>query len=274
MSMKPYYDDGAATLYHGDCVDVVPHLPPVNLMVTSPPYGELRDYGGHGFDFERVADALVPALAPGGVLVWVVDDATEDGAKSLASFKQCLGFVERGLILHDTIIYQKAGSSGLCWPNRHQRGHEYMFILSMGCPNHVNIIQDKVTHGGVAGRGGVREKDGSLTPRTGGLVRPLAPRNTVWAYDNGWMKGHPGYPQAHNHPATFPIALARDHIRTWSEPGDVVYDPLAGSGTTLRAAKDLNRRAYGSEIHAPYCEIAAQRLRQNVFDFSALEAAG
>ena len=114
-----------------------------------------------------------------------------------------------------------------------------MFILSMGQPQIVNIIQDRVTHGGRAGPGGVREKDGTLTARTGGPVRSLAPRNTIWTYDNGWRKGHPGYPKAHQHPATFPYALAYDHVRTWSQPGDVVYDPLAGERDDAASGEGL-----------------------------------
>ena len=66
------------------------------------------------------------------------------------------------------------------------------------------------------------------------------------------------------HPARFPLQLARDHILSWTNPGDLVIDPMTGSGTTLRAAADLERRAIGIEINPEYCQLIRRRLAQSV----------
>ena len=178
----PYYDDGTARLYQGNCADVLPRLPaadlpPVALIVTSPPYDDLRTYGGHRFDFERVADALVPTLKDGGVLVWVVADATVDGAESGTSFRQVQGFVERGLILHDTMIYRKKSSVPRTWKRRHRNGFEFMFVLSRGKPATVNIIVDVPTAtGGQVWRGKLRSKEGALETRQDRVIPDVVPR--------------------------------------------------------------------------------------------------
>ena len=267
--MKPYYEQDGVTLYHGDCADVLPVMGvKSNLILTSPPYDNLRNYGGHGFDFDRVADTCVGALADGGVLVWVVADGIDGNhSESGASFRHALGFMERGLRLHDTMIFYK-GNPGNWTPNRYQQDWEYMFVFSQGTPRCANMLKDRpnVTAGAYRpnnfGKGRGREGKNEIKPR----VRNTAEyglRSGIWRYAVG--NGNLGHDstQTFEHPATFPYALASDHILTWTNPGDVVLDPMAGSGTTLRAAKNLGRKAMGVEIHEDYLPIITERMAQS-----------
>ena len=250
-------------LHHGDCADILPDLGvKADLILTSPPYDNLRTYGGHGFDFDRVADACVGALADGGVIVWIVADATVDGSETGTSFRQALGFMERGLKLHDTMIYQKITGNPTKHNPRYKSSFEYMFVL--GSPATFNPIADIPTRYPGKATHTRRKVDGSLSALISYEVPDLRVRDNVWAYDPGFNKCHPGYPDAHKHPATFPTALAKDHILTWTNPGDVVLDPMAGSGTVLRAAVDLARQAIGVEIHEPYLDIIRNRMAQLV----------
>ena len=257
--ITPYYQDDAVTLYHGDCADVLPAAGiKADLILTSPPYDNLRTYGGHGFDFDRVADACVTALADGGVLVWVVADATVDGSETGTLFRQMLGFMERGLRLHDTMIYNKSGGSSIKNNPRYRSSFEYMFVFSAGSPRTVNLIADhRNKFAGKRITGTKRQPDGTTKAITPYISPEYSVRTNVWQYaeQQGRVNGHP---------AAFPLALAKDHIRTWTNPGDAVLDPMAGSGTTLRAAKDLGRQVIGVEIHEPYLPIITGRMAQQV----------
>lgn len=255
------------TLHEGDCVDFLgAYAGQVDLIVTSPPYGSVRAFGGHEFDFRAVADALALALAPGGVLVWVVDDQVVDGGRSGESHREALYLAELGLTWHDTMIHTQPGGPPQGWTNRHRNGFQFMFVFSAGGPPaHVSKLVDRVARSAGSRTYGTprRQADGSLRRgRQAMSVTPeRIPRDNVWEYagavDNGSAR-------AVSHPGTFPYALARDHVLTWTEPGDLVLDPMAGSGTTLRAAVDLERRAVGMEIHPPYCDLIRDRMAQGV----------
>ena len=257
------------TLHRGDCVDYLPRYEgQADLILTSPPYDNLRDYGGHGFDFDRVANACVAALKPGGVIVWVVADATIDGSETGTSFRQALGFMERGLKLHDTMIYLKNGSGWKSYKKRHVNAFEYMFVLANGYPNTVNVIKDVIAKKpgkATAPSSAIRESNGSIGGRQDKIVPAIIPRTNVWQYSHG--KGSSAEsPVAHKHPAIYPLQLAKDHMQTWTNPGDLVIDPMAGSGTTMRAAVDLGRRAVCMEIHEPYCDLIEQRMAQQALE--------
>ena len=255
-------------LYNDDCAQALGGFEgQANLVLTSPPYDALRKYGGHRFDFDSVATAVTRALAPGGVLVWIVADSTVDGSETGTSFRHALAFIERGLKLHDTMIYEQA-HVGPWTPSRYDQNWQYMFVFSRGGPATANILQDKpnVTAGRVYhrdnGRGRHKDKS-SRTYRphtTGGNGR----RGNIWRYSVGMHTSAPDFKAAHQHPAIFPLALAKDHILTWTQPGDLVIDPMAGSGTALRAAVDLGRRAVGIEIQPGYCQLIEWRMAQQV----------
>ena len=267
--MTPHYDHDGVTLYHGDCVDVLPAAGvKANLILTSPPYGEMRTFGGHGFDFDSVADACVGALADGGVLVWQVGDCTVNGSETGDPFRQALGFMERGLRLHDTMIFEKAGAP--VYSNvRYMQSFEYMFVLSAGTPSAIHLIADRkpLQAGRVRIDKTVPSRDAIGVHSNidkASITSDAGVRSNIWRYVVGYNNAARDYLPSHEHPAIFPYALAADHIRTWTNPGDVVLDPMAGSGTTLRAAKDLGRLAVGVEIHADYLPIITGRMAQSV----------
>ena len=260
-------------IWIGDCAEVLPTLGiSPQLILTSPPYDNLRDYGGHKFDFERVADSLVLVIPDGGVLVWIVGDARIDGSETGTSFRQALGFIERGLNLFDTMIYHKTNGPVTGFRGYKQR-MEYMFIFANGSPSVINRIADVPTStGGDFKRPSIRQPSGRVYKSPGISIPYLTIRDNVWSYNLGYQQSHPRFPEAHAHPATFPYALAADHILSWTNPGDLVLDPMAGSGTALRAAKDLGREFVGIEIHEPYVEIIKKRLAQETLGLDVAEA--
>lgn len=255
----------------GDNCDVLGTLPRecIDLVVTSPPYDNLREYGGHSWDFYGVAWQLKRVLKPGGVIVWVVNDATVDGSETGTSFEQALHFKRIGLRLHDTMIYE--------WikpfpeSNRYHPATEYMFVLSNGKPSTTNIIKDRKTiHSGAAKTSRMeRQPDGAVRRPTREYdVGEYGARFNVWRISAGF--GATTQDKfAFDHPAIFPEALARDHIRSWSNEGDVVLDPFSGSGTTAKMARELGRHYIGIEINQEYCDIAEKRLAQQLLPFCA-----
>lgn len=266
--MKPYYEkDSIASLpldqiICGDNVETMQTFPDdcIDIVVTSPPYDNLRTYGGHEWDFEGVAQQLWRIIKPGGVVVWVVAGATIDGSETGTSFRQALRFKNIGFRLHDTMIYAK---DQCAFPDsvRYYSAFEYMFVFSKDGPKSVALIADRVNRS--AGRdvnGMERAKDGSVRSRScaGSIRRDTGVR---W---NWWLIYHQQRGIETQHPATFPEALARDHIHSWSNEGDIVLDPFSGSGTTAKMAKLMGRRYIGIEVNPGYCQIARNRLAQNV----------
>lgn len=259
----------------GDNCEVMRKMPSesIDLVVTSPPYDDLRTYGGHSWDFYGVAWNLKRLLKPGGVIVWVVSDATVNGDETGTSMRQSLHFKDIGLRLHDTMIYERDGCR---FPetNRYYPVWEYMFVFSKGKPSVSNLLQDRKNknYGDKIASSTQREKDGSLRRVSAfkndreKIVKELGVRFNTWVYSCGNGKStRDSY--AFSHPATFPEALARDHILSWSNEGNIVLDPFSGSGTTAKMAKHSGRRFVGIEINPEYVEISKKRLSQEVFDF-------
>lgn len=249
-------------IYNMDCLDGLRQLPAdsVDLTVTSPPYDNLRNYRGYTFNFEEIASELYRVTKPGGVVVWVVGDATIKGSETGTSFRQALGFMDAGFFLHDTMIYEK---DSIAFPdtNRYYQIFEYMFILSKGRPKTTNLLRDrKNKQPGKKLRGGERRDDGTLMyRRKGNELKEYGVRFNIWRYPTGFMKSARDK-IAFQHPAIFPEQLALDHVESWSKQGDLVLDPFMGSGTTAKAAILLGRQCIGFEVSAEYCEIARQRL--------------
>ena len=247
----------------GDNTEVLSSLPAdcIDLTVTSPPYDNLRNYGGHSWDFEALALQLARVTKPGGVIVWVVSDQTKDGSESGTSMRQALRFMELGLNLHDTMIWNKQGMAQVGSMMRYPQVFEYMFVFVKPGAFTANLLKDRRNKS--AGRvitGTNREKDGSTTKMhsSGNIVPEFGPRFNVWEMPPERNS------KKYGHPAMFPVQLAADHIVSWSNPGDLILDPFMGSGTTLVAAKQLGRRAIGIEIEERYCEIAVKRLKQTI----------
>ncbi len=242
----------------GNNVDVLATFPDdcIDLTVTSPPYDNLRTYKGFNFDFEGVAQQLYRVTKSGGVVVWVVGDATINGSETGTSFKQALRFMEIGFRLHDTMIYAKCGFVNPA-SNRCHQIFEYMFVFSKSKPKTFNQVKDrrnKYAGMKVAGRT-LRQVDGSLTSAGCNTINEFGSRVNIWEF---------GSNNKTEHPAPFPEKLAHDHIISWSNEGDIVLDPFSGSGTTAKMAKETNRKFIGIDCSEEYCEIARKRLTYDI----------
>ena len=257
-------------IYQGDCVDVMRTFPEgvIDLTVTSPPYDNLRTYKGYDFNFEETAKELYRVTKDGGVMVWVVADATIKGSETGTSFRQALYFKEIGFNLHDTMIYQK-NNCPFPETNRYYPMFEYMFVFSKGKPKTVNLIADKPNkrHGEKVASSTQRQPDGKTVKVSANktdptrTVKKYGVRGNVWQYSPGYNKSTTDE-IAYKHPAIFPEQLAQDHILSWSNPGDIVLDPMCGSGTTCKMAKLNGRNYIGIDIAEEYVEMARRRVEE------------
>lgn len=253
------------TIIQGDCLIEMKNMPDnsIDMVLTSPPYDNLRDYKGYTFDFEAIANELFRITKQGGVVVWVVGDATIKGSETGTSFKQALYFKEIGFNLHDTMIWQKNSSIPQPQAKRYEQRFEYLFIFSKGTPETFNPITEKRKwddsrkvksfHRNNKGEHKFNKfKENEMT-KVGNVV----------IFNVGG--GHVTKDEiAYNHPAIFPEKLAGFHIKSWSNEGDLILDPMCGSGTTCKMAKLLKRKYIGIDISEEYCEIANKRLAQEI----------
>ena len=252
----------------GDCLEVMKQIPDksVDLTVTSPPYDNLRDYKGYSFNFKGIAKQLLRVTKDGGVIVWIVGDATIDGGETGTSFNQALHFKEIGFNLYDTMIYEKYSKP--LTHKRYEQRFEYMFVFTKGKLEKFNGIRDvKNRYFGDRISSTTRERDGKTYDcsgkKKGSTISKFGLRGNIWRYATGHNKSTNDL-FSFKHPAIFPEKLAKDHIISWSNKGDLVLDPMCGSGTTLKVAKELGRNFIGIEISPEYCKIANQRLQQEI----------
>jgi len=252
-------------IYNENCLDTMAKMPDcfVDLTVTSPPYDNLRTYNGYSFDFEAVAKELYRVTKQGGVVVWVVGDATIKGSETGTSFRQALHFMDCGFNLHDTMIWSKPSFTAVgALKTRYAQTFEYMFVFSKGKIKTFNALKDrKTTSRSKDKHGMIRQKDGGFRPMSnrGKQYGEFGIRYNVW-----YMPPVMSNIERKGHPAQFPEQLAQDHIISWSNEGDLVYDPFMGSGTTAKMAILNNRNWIGSEISKEYCEIAEKRINENL----------
>lgn len=246
----------------GDCLGRMKEISDnsIDLVVTSPPYDNLRTYNGSlnwNFEiFQTVAGELKRVLKKGGVIVWVVGDSTIKGSESGSSFKQALYFKDIGLNIHDTMIWQKI--SPFQHKNRYIQCFEYMFVFSKGFRKEANLIKDRKNKwAGTQIHGTERQKDGQTKNlskiQKSKKVKEFGARYNIWDIP-------PDKNNKTGHPAVFPIQIAQDHIETWTSPGQTVMDPFMGSGSTGVACKNLNRNFIGIEKDREYFRIAKQRI--------------
>ena len=257
------------SLHIGDCTNVIAAEGiKADLIVTSPPYGDVRDYGGHTFDIDAIMRACAGALVEGGVLCWNVASThdKESGGHTTEPFRQVLEFERLGLTLWECLIWHKK-QQGILLKTKYFHSHEYIWVLSKGRPKFTNPLCDRPNAyvGTKTNRGRGRTKDGirPVVHKNSMRVGELGRRWSVWEIMTG--KGHM-HPIAHEHPAPYPDRLARDLIASYSVEGDTVLDPMSGSGTTIRAAVDLGREAIGVEIHDGYRPIIEKRMAQQALD--------
>jgi len=248
-------------IYNENCLDTMAKMPDcfIDLTVTSPPYDGLRIYNGYSFPFEDIAKELYRVTKHGGIVVWIVGDATVDGCESLTSFKQALYFNLIGFNIHDTMFYKK-NSYPFPPSNRYFNVIEYMFVLCKGTPITTNLLKTKTIKKVIKNHSSkCRQKDGTMENikyKTGFDERV---RDNVWIYEVGNGKSTLDK-ITFEHPATFPEKLAADHIYSWSNEGNLIYDPFMGSGTTAKMAHLQKRNWIGSEISQKYVDIANKRI--------------
>jgi site-specific DNA-methyltransferase (adenine-specific) len=254
-------------IYNENCLDTMKKIPDgfVDLVLTSPPYDNLRNYNGYSFQFEDIALELYRIIKFGGIVVWVIGDETKNFCESLSSFRQAIFFVEKAKFnLLDTMFYAKKNVPPT-YPNmrRYIPSVEYMFVFSKGKPTTFNPIKDRPNlYANVSKSGDTqRQRDGSTKKVRSYIPKEFGMRFNLWAYHVGKNKDTKDK-DAFRHPARFPEQLAYDHILSWSNEGDLVYDPLIGSGTTAKIAKNLKRNYIGSEISLEYCKIVEGRLNE------------
>ena len=259
-------------IYCGDCCDVMENMDEnsIDLVVTSPPYDDMRDYNGYNFEVSHIARGLHRVMKPGSVIVWVVGDKTVEGGESLTSLEHALTFKQTGFKVR-TMIYKKAGVN---YPSKYfyDKQFEYMYLFIKGDDLKTRVfnpIRDRPNKwAGFSNWGDItsRQKNGSLklqkTKEDNKYVIPeFGKRTDVWEYATG--KGNTSRDEeAFEHPAPFPEKLAADHIISWTNPGDLVYDPMMGSATVLKMSKLLGRNYIGSDISEKYCELANRRLKK------------
>lgn len=250
----------------GDCLSKMDSIEDssVNLTVTSPPYDNLRTYNGNNDSWnedswKEVISKIYKKTCKGGVVVWVVGDATVKGSETGTSFKQALWAKECGFNLHDTMIYQKTNFS-MPSSNRYHQVFEYMFVWTKGKPRVFNGIKDRRNiYAGQStyGKNTITQADGSKVEVPKKEISEMGMRHNCWVMPT---TGQTGESKKYNHPAMFPLKLAEDHIKSWSSEGDLVFDPFLGSGTTGVACKNLNRNFVGIELDETYFSIAKERI--------------
>jgi len=232
----------------------------IDLTLTSPPYDNLRTYKGFVFPFEDIAQELYRITKPGGIVVWVVNDATIKGSETGTSFKQALYFKEVGFNLHDTMIFQKTNPIPQIYRLRYNGIFEYMFVFSKGKVKTHNAIRVDCLHAGLKLNGTTYKNYSKGEQKRGKMAKPVKKtkiKGNIWQYVVGKKAEDQ---EAKGHPAPFPCALARDHINSWTNEGDLVLDPMNGSGTTAISALKLNRDYIGIDMSSEYCELARTRI--------------
>lgn len=246
-------------IYCGDCVELMKHIEPnsIDLVVTSPPYDSLRNYNGFSFTFEKIAAALHIVLKDRGIAVWVVGDKIEDGNRSLTGFRQAIYFQELGFKIHDVMIYEKKNTPFMR-SNAYTNCYELMIVLAKKGPKTFNPIMVGTRRKGYEMLPHNKMADG-INKKILGKLNETKVRNNIWQYAVG-LGGTTKDKIAFTHPAVFPERLAEDHILSWTNEGDVVLDPMCGSGTTCKMAMVNNRRYIGIDISEEYCNVARQRL--------------
>jgi DNA modification methylase len=240
----------------------------IDLTVTSPPYDNLRDYNGYSFPFEEIAKELYRITKEGGVVVWVVGDATVKGSETLTSFKQAIYFKEIGFNVHDTMIYRRISP----FPDsiRYHQSFEYMFVFSKGKPKTFNPLREAKSEKSFKNKvnQSYRQKDGSIKKADKKaqerMLKSMQNKDkimsNIWDIPSGFMVSTTDK-DSYDHPAIYPENLAKNHIYSWSNENDIIYDPFMGSGTTAKMAHIYKRNWIGSEISPEYVEIANKRLK-------------
>ena len=245
-------------IYNENCLDTISRMPNsfIDLVVTSPPYDDLRTYNGYSFDFENIAKELFRVIKVGGVVVWVVGDKRKNGNRTLTHFKQSLYFQSIGFNIHDIMIWNKTNPMPFLHKDQYVPSFELMIVLSKNKPKTYNLIQEDCKYAGKV------LKTYTTNPESIRKTNLDTPTNAKKIKSNVWNYTVGGFGYNVGHPAPFPESLANDHIISWSNKDDLVYDPFLGSGTTAKMSIVNQRNYIGSEISQEYCTIAEKRIEE------------
>lgn len=252
-------------LHNGDCLEYLKWLPEnlIDLTVTSPPYDNLRSYnnslewGEH--IWTGVLEQLYRVTKCGGVVVWIVGDATIKGSETGTSFRQALWAKQCGFNLHDMMIYSKGGQGATGSNLSYWQDFEYMFVFTKGKIKTFNPIEDRLNKhkpGEFVSSQGHRNVDGSVKGKRKIKRKEFGRRFNIWQIHESGTRV--------DHPAVFPLKLAEDHIRSWSNESDLVLDPFMGSGTTAIASLRLHRNFIGVEKELTYFDLAYKRVKEEM----------
>jgi site-specific DNA-methyltransferase (adenine-specific) len=260
-SQQHYYSTKEVKIFNTNCLEYLKTVSDnsIKFVLTSPPYDDLRNYDGYSFDFESIAKELTRTLAEGGVIIWNVSDATVNGSETGTSMKQALFFMSCGLRLHDTMIYEKRNPMPASRSSkRYHQAWEYIFCFSKGTPETFNPFMVPAKYGHVTANMKHRGKDGNIEYTKTKRNSHTKVRN-IFTYSVGG--GHStSDKEAHGHPALMPEKLAEDQILTWTNPGDTVFDPFSGAGTTGKMSIKNNRMYVGTEVSKEYCDLSIIRI--------------
>lgn len=260
-SIQPYFSVNDINVYNENCLDYLKSRPDnsIKFTLTSPPYDDIRDYKGYSFPFEEIAQELWRTTKVGGVIAWNVADATVKGSETGTSMRQALYFMSLGFRLHDTMIYAKKNPMpASVSAKRYHQAWEYIFILSKDAPETFNPIMVKAKFGHVEANMKHRGKDGLIEYKKTKRNEFTKIKN-ILEYSIGG--GHSTKDKvAFKHPALMPEQLASDMISTWTDPGDKVFDPFTGAGTTAKMCEVLGRKFHGTEMSTEYCDIIKERI--------------
>lgn len=264
-----YPNDFINKIIQGDCVEVMKYIPDnkIDLVVTSPPYDNLRNYNGYTFNFKAIAEGLLKVIKKGGVVVWVIGDKIKNGNRTLTSFRQALYFQEVGFNVHDVMIYRKKNTPFMR-SNAYTNCYEFMFVFSKGKPRVFNPLKTKTKRSGFEPLPFNKKADGINRKALGELKKEKTLTN-IWSYAVG-LGGSTKDRIAFKHTAIFPEKLAEEHILSWTNEGDLVLDPMCGSGTTCKMAKLHNRRYIGIDTSDEYCEIARSRVNKTTIEMKII----
>ena len=246
-------------IYNTNCVEGMKKMQKnyIDLVVTSPPYDDLRNYDGYSFNYEEIAEELYRVVKKGGIVIWVVGDRTKKGNKTLTSFKHALYFQKVGFNVHDVMIYKKKNTPFMR-SNAYTNSFEYMFVFSKGKPKTFNPLKVPTVRSGLEKLVSNKKADG-VNNKVMGKLNKEKTRINIWEYAVG-LGGSTNDRFAFEHTAIFPEKLAHEHILSWSNENDLVFDPMCGSGTVCKMARLNNRNFIGMDISAKYTDLSKRRV--------------
>jgi len=241
-------------IYNEDCLDTMSRMDDcsVDLIVTSPPYEDLRKYNGFSFDFNSVAESMYRVLKDSGVAIWIVNDKRKNGNRTLTHFRQAIKFQDVGFNVLDVMIWKKSNPMPFVQRDQYTPSYEIMLVLVKGKVSVFNPIMEKCKYAGKVIKTHTSNKESIRKANLTSKTKDTKIKSNVWETVVAGTN--------HGHPAIFPESLVRDHIFSWSNEGDLVYDPFIGSGTVAKVCLDTNRKYIGSETSSEYCEICRNRI--------------